>query len=308
MDLEISKIEDIEKLIVDLTYDGFNSKEIRDEFERRKGTFSDLVICLIAYAKIGNNPKKLNEKIKNLETGKSVLDVMVRLGINNSSDGVAKLTLSRLALAFMPVYLSLRISIKDKLEENELTDRIISDICFCGCEMIYDSEGYEDFHKMFSRSISDIDYEIEEARSDHRRPMSYVENLEKKYQENYVDWLKVMTRGFESDTTIKDKVELIFTSYMENDLIINFDSVRLCYESMLGNNEITIENKAITMLISQRSEEEEDVSENNDEEQSSTSANKEGADDSDDEEDGEIVQVNKGSKKQKTMRTRRKPL
>lgn len=99
-----------------LSYNGFDTTQIRDEFKKRGGSKRDLIKLLIAYTNIGNNSSNLINKVKDPKIGKQILQLIKKYGIKERvrGDDSDILTLPRLAISYSPVLFRIRKKMIDK--------------------------------------------------------------------------------------------------------------------------------------------------------------------------------------------------
>jgi hypothetical protein len=96
---------DVLRQLLGIQFDGFNAEAIRQAAKAAGMTHKNLLLVLGVYVSIGNNINRLNGKVKDKDIAKSVKGVLTSSGI--SQDG--ELTLARVAHAFLPVLLSVRV-------------------------------------------------------------------------------------------------------------------------------------------------------------------------------------------------------
>jgi hypothetical protein len=112
---------DVEALVglsESLRYDGFNTKTIRN-VARRTMTGAELCMLLVAAAHIGNNPTRLNTKIKDKDVAKMIKDMITSKKLKSAGSrslSAEDLTLARLTTAFAPLYYQIRLKVSDTLQ------------------------------------------------------------------------------------------------------------------------------------------------------------------------------------------------
>lgn len=98
-----------------LMYDGFNPMHTRNIVAKQIPA-KDLIKLLVIASMIGNNPDRLQLNIKDSARGKEAMKLISTYRILQRANGRDDLTLPRLATAFAPLFVAVRTSIKDKLQ------------------------------------------------------------------------------------------------------------------------------------------------------------------------------------------------
>jgi hypothetical protein len=182
-----------------IKYEGFNPKVTRQTFIGGKtsndAAARDLILCFAAYAHIGNNASKLAERRVDVTISKKLMDAVSAMGISKVNRTRTGLTLPRLAVAFMPEYLTYRLHlVTDLQEQTESTLAVFyQDVVFYGCPAIRNMGGYAEFHKEFSAYIYHKD-----ASGDAK---------DEKFLKSYAQWNKVANKGYKMDTGIHTRMQ-----------------------------------------------------------------------------------------------------
>jgi len=240
-DINIKTTLDISNLLEELSYDGYDPIKLRSKFNNSDESIKDIIICLSAYSKVGNNSNKLTNKVKDKNTGKKVLNTLKKLDVKNSAESSDSLTLPRIASAFMPVYFLFRILLNKNLGANDHTNTEIADICFCGYKEIYNYKGYKEFYDEFSRSISNLDHELRSARETKKQSLAEIRaDIIKEHNDNQIRWLKIIRTGFINDSKVMKLMEGLFTLYKKNELRPNLDDLKVLIEHMITDREFDL--------------------------------------------------------------------
>jgi hypothetical protein len=177
-----------------IKYDGFNPKRMRVLF--LKGKDSDLsraqklVLCFQAYIEIGTNVGKLDSNRINQVRASFLLQKVSSIGVVVHKTDNESMTLSRLAISFMPEYLLFRRFAAKQLETRVDTPLAIAyqDLAFAGCSQIRNMNGYEKYHISYSALI-------------YKNGVLTPED-DKTFLTDRKKWLDIYTKGYAADGDI----------------------------------------------------------------------------------------------------------
>lgn len=188
----------LEDILPAIKYEGFNSKAIREAFIAKGPTdvinVRHILLAFAAYSHIGNNAKNLSIRRVDLEKSKKLAAALDGIGIKKIDRTKTGLTLPRLAIAFMPEYVTFRRFLAGELQDQteSTLDVKFKDIAFHGCPEIRNMTGYAEFHKEFSSFI----YE----------KMKDVDPTDAGFLKNYKKWSKVSINGYKGDADVRSRM------------------------------------------------------------------------------------------------------
>lgn len=152
-----------------------------------------ILIYLVIYARCGTNSSKLRDKIGNLDEGARYIRLLSGDQVKMKAEKSDTLTLPRIAIALLPVYLMIRKLKKDAFikQVNVELDIAYHDIIFCGVERIREMSGYAQFYSQFSKLISN-DKEYDEVKQE--------------------EWIMVASNGYINDNVVHSLMETAISS------------------------------------------------------------------------------------------------
>lgn len=217
LDLENLTDADIVTLFEDLTYNGFDIDGVRMKVLNREDRSLDeiqydVILCLTALAKAGNNITKLTKKVKNPKTGKNLSEFLRRLGVKKRAKSADDLTLPRIGIAFLAPYLSLRKLYADKIQVQIKSDLDVAfmDMVFCGIPDIWNMEEYQGFYIKFGKLISKEDTTEDQDDEEPVQKKRKTRSSSKRgvdIDSNDFPWVRIATEGHENDyEEIKESV------------------------------------------------------------------------------------------------------
>lgn len=152
-----------------------------------------ILTYLVIYARCGTNSSKLRDKIGNLDEGARYIRLLSGDQVKMKAEKSDTLTLPRIAIALLPVYLMIRKLKKDAFikQVNVELDIAYHDIIFCGVERIREMSGYAQFYSQFSKLISN-DKEYDEVKQE--------------------EWIMVASNGYINDNVVHSLMETAISS------------------------------------------------------------------------------------------------
>lgn len=119
-----------------LSYQGFSTKAFRELLVTKGWTHEDVIRALVVYISCGANPgnPKRRDKVAKPEVLKLQINWLATKSVVSHTTSAEGITLGRIAKAYAPVLLLLRIELKDKLRLQVRSDSPIEqcDIAFLG--------------------------------------------------------------------------------------------------------------------------------------------------------------------------------
>lgn len=203
---DIKTTEDFDRMVKvilpSIKYKGFDPALIRRIFVENSDDHimfvKRLMICFSGYAEVGNSVGKLSTKRKDPEFAQRMAQVLTTLGIKKKAVTSDDLTLPRLAIAFMPLYLLFRIHHRTRVPVKSKSNLPIEhqDICFSGYAPLSGSETYHKFHLEFSSLIYIKEKGVK------------LDNPE--FLTSVARWRDVSEKGYAADKEIHDSMDEIF--------------------------------------------------------------------------------------------------
>jgi hypothetical protein len=189
-------------LISDATvYEGFSPTKVRSNFIGShpdvKNYTQNLSMIFIAYARIGNNIGKLNQKRVDPVKATELMRAVEALGMKKKAIKSDTLTLPRMAIAFMPEYLVFRKNLmKDlQIQADTTLNVVYQDVAFAGCDQISSMVGYTEFYDQFSRLITN-----------NGKGVAADDKAEKNHIAAQAGWRKVATTGYRQDSLVGSRM------------------------------------------------------------------------------------------------------
>lgn len=135
-----------------IQFDGYNPIKTRKDFVSSGLTMVDLKMLMIIYANIGNNSGRLQARVVDVGQAKRAMETLKKCKIGSRPSD--PLTLPKLASAFAPVYLAIRVEMKQKglirpPQIETSTPVEFCDVCFNG---LYDQA--DDFCMKMGRILT----------------------------------------------------------------------------------------------------------------------------------------------------------
>lgn len=188
-----------------LIYEGFAPEKVRSSFIGDADVnddaiavkkAKDLIKCLMAYASAGNNLRKLTERVTDIDRARGIVASITTAGVKQTASGPGDITLPRLAIAFMSVYLAYRYNARSILQNqtSSTIDVVFKDVAFCGHRGIYNMAGYTEFYQEFSMLIGPPDEEVAAGES------------KEDFDEH---WPLIAQEGYEKDTGMHGLVDSV---------------------------------------------------------------------------------------------------
>jgi len=203
-----------------LKYEGFSPGKTRKAFFDFVNEDKDKVmwVCMMAvfqaYSHIGNNISKLKKKRVSLTLSANVMKEVDALGIRKKAAKSDQLTLPRIIIAFLPMYLLYRRFLAKGLQEQTQSsiDVDYKDILFCGVPEIRGKDGYDSFHKEFSWFLHNA------------KVGKQVKMDDTTFLSNWNRWKLIAINGYNTDDYLHSfmKRALTFTAKKKEDGFKNF--------------------------------------------------------------------------------------
>lgn len=178
-------------------YNGLDLSAIRKNLAKLSTNINErnarIATYLVIYSRCGTNSNKLRDKISNLSEGAKYIRIMSDDQVRMKAERSDTLTLPRIAIAMLPVYLMVRKLRRDAFikQVNVDLDVVYHDIVFCGVERIREMPGYMQFYSQFSKLIS--------------KGKEYDE-------EKQEEWIMVANNGYINDNTIHRLMDFAITT------------------------------------------------------------------------------------------------
>jgi hypothetical protein len=190
-------IEFLLNLAADLTYLSFDVAAMRQHL-RDQMSFKQLMVCLVAYVKAGNNyTHSLSKGRKKAETASAVQALLGRLQVVSKKTGVESVTLSRIAICFPHILLWLRSELQKggKLEDRfpGTCNPVNQD--FALAVFFSEDASYLKFHATFSMVLA-------QAGTDARKKAMDFSAMETESR----SWIRVAVTGLASDPELKEAI------------------------------------------------------------------------------------------------------
>jgi hypothetical protein len=219
--LTLDTDDDILKVVDGLTYNGLDLNKIRKKILKKSESavslHDDVISMLLTYMMIGNNVRKLGEKITNKVIGDAVKIKLRAYEVKQKPVDSESITLPRIAIAFMPAYYLLRYLSESKLQKQTSSkiDVRFMDIVFCGVPEIFDKEGYKTYYSEFNKLIEKKDDRSEE---DDPEPLNSDGLTE--YQ---ASWVEIALNGYKADVKVRAIMERVLKISKEE---VSADKIR----------------------------------------------------------------------------------
>jgi len=205
--LTLDSDDDILKVVDGLTYNGLDLNKIRKKVliksDSSVSLHDDVISMLLTYMMIGNNVRKLGEKITDKSVGEAVKVKLRAYEVKQRPVDSESVTLPRIAIAFMPAYYLLRYLSETKLQRQTSSKIEIRfmDIVFCGVPEIFDKEGYKTYYSEFSKLIEKRDSRSEDEDDEPLNSDGLTE-----YQ---ASWVEIALNGYKADIKVKTIMEKV---------------------------------------------------------------------------------------------------
>jgi len=112
-------IEGLKQLAEDIKYSGFDPVRLRPLIISKVPAV-DLIKILTVAAQVGNNPSRLLGKINNPDQGRNMQALLAKYKIKAAGATLMEdLTLARVAMTMAPLFLAVRRTIKDSLQDQD---------------------------------------------------------------------------------------------------------------------------------------------------------------------------------------------
>jgi hypothetical protein len=195
-ELELGPVTEdfLNELASDLTYQTFDVVGMRALLRGSIG-FKQLMVCLVAYIKAGNNySSSLTKSRKKSETANGVIALLGRLSVVSRKTSVDSITLSRIAICFPHILLFVR---KHLIAGGLLADQFpgtcdVQDQDFALAVFHPNDEAYLKFHTMFSMVLS-------QASTDKVRKGKTEDEILMESK----SWIRIAATGLSVDTELK---------------------------------------------------------------------------------------------------------
>lgn len=170
-----------------LQYQGFNPIIFRQELANKGASMKQIIVCMTALAISGNNPNRLTDsaKVTNAGISRRAYDIIRDVGVSGrKTKDNATITLSRIGIAFLPMYWCLRNWLNS---QNKIQDQFpgtisvtLQDPNMGAIAVLNNAEReYRAYESAFSDAVS--------------------QTRTKAQAKNPTDWLAVAVRGLTAD-------------------------------------------------------------------------------------------------------------